>query len=161
MKARKKGSACGRGARALERLLRKRRRLAEKLLNLDMYDRWGNRSVPALNRELLRAEEYGKKLSAVERELEKRSTEAGPEAVREWARAHLALLEDFVSKRKGRKDQSTALFVARQELEAWRGVEERGTGFVDQNVYYIHYDESLYESYFGAKPAAEFRRDRP
>ena len=135
--------------RKLEKLLLRRKELGSILLNLDMYERWGQGSDPEMNQELKRGPQYGRQTNQIESQIKALSAKAGDEVIREWANAHLALLQEFVDRMSSQKKRSTEIFVAREEMQGWEKVKKREIAFVRQNVYYIAYDEDLYESYFG------------
>lgn len=137
---------------ALERLLLQRRSLSGSLLNADAFDRWGPREGPE------RDEMAATAASAQQEHREVTRTLAGlvestrrtdPAAVAAWALAHIDLLERFI-KACGPDDVAkTAVFVANEEIVAWRKVIDGTVAFVDENVFYVSVDRSRYAAWFG------------
>ena len=137
-------------ARELERMLVRRRAIDRELLTLDAFSRWG----PKDEGEQAEARANGDRLAAEERaidaELEARVKQLRaehPEAVEAWASAHQRLLDHFLD---GLTDaQPTERSVAEKERAAWRRVAGGKKAFVDQNTYFVRYDEALFEALFG------------
>lgn len=144
---------CGATACSLQKDLMQIHRLAGTLLSRDGYDRWGHGSPEekAANLEAMDSEdreiaELRKNLTA--RVVALRVSE--PQAVVEWASAHEALLSDFIAAKSTNAEKNgTEIFVAEGELAEWRKLRDGTVSFVEQNVYYVHYNPAMYQSYFG------------
>lgn len=141
----------------LERLLARRRRLGSQLLSLDAYDRWGARSTE----EKAQAAEETRELQAaraqVTAELEAMVEQLRgrrPEAIREWALAHIELLEHFVASLGAEAEDklSTERFVAERERDEWGEVRDGALPYVEENVFYVHLDPERYRQLFGFEP---------
>ena len=133
---------------ALERLLVRRRELSGELLNADMYDRWGPKDgAMHADAETWRVEHtrVTGELAAMTADLAARDRKS----IVAWARAHVALLEQFVAAKEADEAQSTACFVANQEIDEWRKVERGELNFVNENCYYVHISPAHHAEYFG------------
>ncbi len=132
----------------LERQVLILRNTASELLNMDMYDRWGHGSDPAMNRKMERAGAIRTAHTNAKTELPKlvnRYRANEPEAVEYWARAHIQLLQFFLEK----VTDATARHVADQELAAWQALLSGRQDIVEENVYYVGPDPELHEKLFG------------
>ena len=132
----------------LERLNQTIRDAAAELLNMDMYDRWGHGSDPAMNKKMEQAGAVREAYSKAKTELPKlvnRFRKERPEAVDYWANAHLQLLQFFLQK----VTDATARHVAKQELAAWQALLAGNQDMVEENVYYVGPDPELHEKLFG------------
>lgn len=137
----------------LEKLMRERKRLGNILLNLDMYDRWGHGSDSKMNTELQKWSDYQKQHDHVSTRIEKAVADAAPEAIEQWCDAHIELLETYIeTMRKNEKQNSTHIYVAKEEKTGWKKVRREKSGYVQQNVFYVHYDPQLYRRFFGFEP---------
>lgn len=141
---------------ALERLLRRRRTLGGRLLNADMFDRWGPKEGPEFEAMQTESAAATREHAEVSAALVARSAETfarDPEAVRSWAAAHIDLLESFIATYAAEPNFSTHVFVAREESALWREVAAGTRPFVDENVYYVRVDAAQAAAYFGAPEA--------
>ncbi len=135
---------------ALEELLAKLRRLSAVMLDLEMYERWGNGSDPAFEARALKAIP---ERSAVYAQLTDQIThtrQTQPDAVISWAEAHQRLLEHFVTHIA--EPGSTGASVANGEIRAWAEVAAGTRPFVRGNTVYVHLDRDRYRAYFGFEP---------
>ena len=134
----------------IERLMKKRRRLSNILLNLDMYERWGGSQDSSMNAELSRAADYSVQNEQARQEIIQLAGRLSPADRRAWAEAHLALLQDFLADcRADGQNTSTEEFVAREESTGWQEVASGTADLVQQNIFYIRYKNELYQQYFG------------
>jgi hypothetical protein len=142
---------------ALERLLARRRTLASQLLSLDAYDRWGARTAEDRARVAEETRELEAERVEVIAELEalvEGLRRERPAAVREWALAHIELLEHYVESLGADAEDklSTERFVAEQEADKWGQVRDGTLPYVEENVFYVHLDPTLYRQLFGFEP---------
>ena len=139
-------------AQELEGLMARRRELSSILLNIDMYERWGNGSDDEMERVAADGHKYALEKDEILDRIEKtvaRLRRDTPEAVAAWAKAHIELLEQCITRQK---DDSTQVFVAKQERQQWEEVIGGSRTYVQENVYYVHLDRDLYQSLFGFDP---------
>jgi len=132
----------------LERQVLILRNTAAELLNMDMYDRWGHGSNPAMNRKMEQAGAIRAAHSKARAELQNlvnRYRENTPEAVEYWTKAHLQLLQFFSDK----VTDATARHVTEQEVAAWQALLAGRQDIVEENVYYVGPDPDLHEKLFG------------
>ena len=145
--------SCLTETKALEAMQKKRFELGNILLNLDMYDRWGHGSDPAMDLELQKAGAYATEASQLEKQIAEKLASLPPEIRKDWAAAHNKLLESFIAEKMADpKKNSTELFVAREEAENWRKLAEGKLNYVSRNVFYVSYDRDEYFSLFGFYP---------
>ena len=140
-------------ARALERLLRRRRALSSVLLNIDMFDRWGPKEGEERDRNLAEGEAAQREHNEVTAALTKLATElqkTDAAAVAAWATAHLDLLDRFIAERLEDPSQDTARYVAKEEHAGWQEVREGKRPFVDENCFYVSVDRDRHRAWFGA-----------
>ncbi len=138
---------------ALERLLAKRRSLSGGLLYGDAFDRWGPKEGPEYDRVMAETAEMQSAHARVTAEVEALSGATwrkNPSAIVEWAQAHVDLLERFIAANAGDEAQSTGVFVAKQEIEAWGKVARGELAYVDENGFYVHVDAGRQAEHFGA-----------
>lgn len=144
---------CGPTACALQKDLMQIHALAGSLLSRDAYDRWSHAPPEKKEENLAAMAREDREIRALREQLSQRVEqlrENEPEAVAEWAAAHIALLEDFIAEKSADKEKNgTEIYVAEGELAEWRKLKNGEVSFVEQNVFYVHYDEKLYRSYFG------------
>jgi hypothetical protein len=136
---------------ALERLLVRRFELAQVLLNVDMFDRWGPQDGPERDRMMEEGGRARVEHDAVTAQLAALSAETwrrDPAAVRAWAEAHIELLERFIATHPDESD-STARFVAGEEIAGWREVAAGARPYVDENCYYVQIDRVRHAELFG------------
>ena len=139
-------------ARALERLLSRRRTLGGFLLNADMFDRWGPKEGPEFESMAVESAAANREHASVTAALAARAAETrarAPESVRAWANAHVDLLERFIATYTSEPTYATNVFVARQEAGQWREVAAGRRAFVEENVFYVHVDAAQHAAYFG------------
>lgn len=140
---------------SLEKLCKERRRLGTILLNLDMYERWGQNSDKTLNQELEKAGEYGATAAEIDEKIAHSINALDDGVLEEWCDAHITLLNDFIERsgEKGASDRNrnsaTAIFVASEEKIAWNELKQRKVSRVKQNTFYVKYDEDLFQLLFG------------
>lgn len=140
----------GERAIELERLLARRRKLSAVLLDYDGYERWGQGSDPAFERHAHEARAERERISA---ELEARVMqlrEAEPDAVVEWAEAHLRLIDASIA--DAGPDLAVNAHVAVQERIAWEAVAAGTRAYVAENTYYRSFDPRNYRREFGFEP---------
>ncbi|MBN8219370.1 MAG: hypothetical protein J0L53_00520 [Spirochaetes bacterium] len=144
---------CGPTACALQKDLMQIRELAGSLLSRDAYDRWSYGPPEEKEENLAAMAREDREIRAQREQLSQRVQQlraSEPEAVVEWAAAHIALLEDFIAEKSADKEKNgTEIYVAEGELAEWRKLKNGEVSFVEQNVFYVHYNEKLYRSYFG------------
>lgn len=139
--------------KALEAMQRKRFELGNILLNLDMYERWGHGSDPAMNLELEKANAYATEAGGLEKQITEKVKSLPMEIRKDWAAAHVKLLESFIAEKSADpKQNSTELFVAREEIDNWRKLAQGKIDYVSRNVFYVSYDREEYFSLFGFFP---------
>lgn len=139
--------------KALEAMQKRRFELGNILLNLDMYDRWGHGSDPAMNLELEKTGAYSAEASELEKQIAVKVASLPAEIRKDWAAAHGKLLQSFIAEKMADpKKNSTELFVAREEADNWQKLAEGKTNYVSRNVFYVSYDRDEYFSLFGFYP---------
>jgi hypothetical protein len=139
-------------ARELERLLLRRHALNNILLNVDMFDRWGPKSGPEYEQMMADGAQAQGEQQEVTRRLAALSVETwqrDPDAIRAWATAHIDLLERFIAGHAGDTQHDTAVFVAREEIAAWREVAAGARPYVEENVFYVRVDPLRHAEWFG------------
>jgi len=135
--------------RNLEALLGRTRLLNSLGLTLDSYERWGKGSDPALKAKSTRQLADRDAVTAELTALSKQVRVDDPAAVARWSQAHIALLEDFLTRVEG---DSTAAYVANEEIEAWGEVAAGKRDFVDPNVHFIRPNPATYRRLFEDSP---------
>jgi hypothetical protein len=136
---------------ALERLLQRKQVLANALLNVEMFDRWGPKEGPEFERMMREGGEFRvefERTVAALRELATRAQVEEPDTMKVWAEAHITLLTRFIEANP-EESASTGRFVAKEEIAAWREVAAGSRPFVDENCYYIRIEPALHASIFG------------
>jgi len=131
--------------KALETLLGRKKELCSLAISLDGYHRWGNGGDPKF--EAFATSELAES-RAIEVRLQKlvaRIQERSPEVIGIWARAHMTLLEDYLSRVDS---DSTAAFVAKRELAEWRQVVAGKRAYVEENPAHVKPDAALYARLF-------------
>ncbi|HMY12019.1 MAG TPA: hypothetical protein PKC74_10370, partial [Turneriella sp.] len=146
------------GAIELERLLVTIRAAAAELLNMEMYERWGQGSDPAMNKKMEQGGSVRQLHTTAKTELarlvrEYRTTQ--PTAVEYWANAHQELLQQFLLT----ITDATARYVAEQELRGWQAVLEGRLDFVEENTYYVGPDPAMHARLFGKIEVPALFRD--
>lgn len=142
----------GDAAAALQRLLTERRFLSERSTDMDAYQRWGQGSDPGFEADFARLgnpAERKRRLNQAFRQGIADLRERDSNAAVALAQAHQALLTQCIE--SGGED-TTAIFVAQQELAGWRAVEAGEADIVAQNSHFIDYDPALFEAFFGFRP---------
>jgi hypothetical protein len=139
----------GQNIRDLETLLATVRLASAELLNLDMYDRWGGGRDEAMNRKMERGGEFSAAKSSAQERLNllvPQLRKADPQAVESWADAWIKLLTGFSAE----TEDSTAKFVADEEIGEWEKVKNGSLNFPEQNTFYIRLNPLKYAEAFGA-----------
>jgi hypothetical protein len=136
--------------RQLEACLLRKRRIGEKLFDMDAYEHWGaSRDTPE-GREKMHAEDT-RLLAAHEQvvseltALAERVRKDEPAVFARWTELHIAYL-------RGVEGKDAAELVAKEERDAWAAVARGEKPFVEENVYYIKIDPVRYEAVFGFAP---------
>lgn len=134
----------------LERRLLRRRAIDRELLTLDAFSRWGPRDEAKQADARAEGARLADEERAIDAELEARVKQLrteDPAAVEAWASAHQRLLDHFL---EGLTEaQRTERSVAEKERAAWGRVARGKKALVDQNTYFVRYDEALFEALFG------------
>ncbi len=130
---------------ALETLLARKRSLTSLGVSLDGYHRWGNGSDPAFEAEASRQLAGRDAVISELKVLTKRHRRQAPEVLEAWARAHIELLEDYLTRVD---DDSTEAFVAGKEMDSWREVAAGTLDFVEENPVYVKPDQETYRRLF-------------
>ncbi|MBV6492441.1 MAG: hypothetical protein LDLANPLL_00435 [Turneriella sp.] len=139
--------------KTLEAMQRKRFELGNILLNLDMYERWGHGSDPAMNLELEKMGVYSAEAEQLEKQITEKVKSLPLEIRKDWAAAHIRLLESFIAKKNADPEKySTELFVAKEEMDSWHNLAQGKINYVSRNVFYVSYDREEYFSLFGFFP---------
>jgi hypothetical protein len=140
---------CSQQACQIGQLLREGLELVNVSLNLEMYERWGGGSDPVMNAALNDNSHYEKcRQNEVAAKAALKS--ALPDIRVEVATAYIFMLRHFLDKcEKAEYDTKTAQFVANKEIELWAQYQNSEIDFVDQNGYYINYEQPLFEAFFG------------
>lgn len=140
---------CSPQACQIGQLLRQRLELINVSLNLEMYERWGGGSDAKMNA-ALKDNSHDEKCRQNEAATKAAMKSAQPDVRVEVATAYIFMLRHFLDKcEKAEYDTKTAQFVANKELELWAQYQGSEIDFVDQNGYYIHYEQPLFEAFFG------------
>lgn len=132
----------------LERQVLTIRDASAELLNMDMYDRWGHGSDPAMNKKMEQADTVRQTHSRATTELSslvRRYRTEQPKTIEYWVNAHLQLLQYFLQK----NTDSTARYVAEQEIAAWQALLAGKQDIVEENVFYVGSDAELHAKLFG------------
>jgi hypothetical protein len=129
----------------LARLLISRKRQADAALSLDGYSRWGNngRYDKKEQHEAMAAQipETERRIKAGIAAL--RTTD--PDALTHLIDGQIKLLDAIIAT----SEDSTSVFVAKEEREAWETVRAGRADFVAGNCHYIREDAALFEEIFG------------
>lgn len=134
--------------RELETLLATIREVGAELLNLEMYERWGNGADADMNRALANAGEQHARCETARTQLASlvaRLRSEDPRSVAAWADAHITLLERFLET----CTDGTARFVATEEISGWTKVKQGSLAFVDENTFYVRCDPELRATLLG------------
>lgn len=146
------------GAIELERLLVTIRAAAAELLNMEMYERWGQGSDPAMNKKMEQGFSVRQLHTTAKTELARLVREyltTQPTSVEYWVNAHLQLLQHFLQN----VTDSTARYVAEEETAAWRALLAGKRDIVEENTYYVHPDAELHAKLFGKIEIPALYRD--
>ena len=137
----------------LEKIKIEIRKTSGILLSLDMEDRWGSKDKEALEERGRAFEKYDSKIEKLRKRLEqkvKRLRKEHPAVLQAWAKAHIQLLNDFISRHEEHPVKyRTELSVAASEIEEWQKFAAGELNDVDQNIFYVHYDSKEFKKIFG------------
>jgi hypothetical protein len=135
---------------ALESRAKAIRVAAGTLLYSDAFERWGPKDEFERTMAIADAAAEAERTKAaavawiIQRVTELRAT--APERVARWADAHVELLDDYLGRVAA---DTTEAHVARQEREQWLELRAGQRDRVDQNGYYVRYDDARYRAWFG------------
>jgi hypothetical protein len=142
---------CSPQACQIAQLLREGLRLGNISLNLEMYERWGGGNNAEMN-EALKDNSHYEKSRQNALDIKSAMQTAAADIRAEVATAYIFMLRHFLDKcEKAEYDTKTAQFVANKEIELWAQYQRSEIDFVDQNGYYINYEQPLFEAFFGKK----------
>ncbi len=131
---------------ALERLLARRKQLCSLLISLDGYSRWGGGSDEDWANEAAKeAAQHPQVTAKLQQKIDELKANH-PEAIVEWADAHIAVLDDYLNRVA---EDSTEAFVASEERGQWLQVRAGKLDFVEENPVYVRPDHRVYQRLFG------------